>query len=64
MTTYKASATMERKTDLSKTKMFYPMVKFWSKEISDSYIINQPQESRNEALKIARKAIKNLKTQN
>ena len=53
---YIASASIERKT-----KKYFPIIKFYNSSISDSYFINLPQETRNEALKVARKYIKNIK---
>ena len=61
---YTPSATMERKSDLTKTKQYYPLIKFCFENISDSYVINLPQENRGEALKIARKHIKEIKIKN
>ena len=57
---YTASAIIRRKIDLNKTALFFPVIKFSCKEITDCYYINLPQETRNEALKIARKHISNI----
>jgi len=59
---YTAGATMEHKTDSSKTKLYYPVIKFSSREISDSFFIDLPQKNRYKALKVASKYIKDLKS--
>lgn len=52
--TYKPATTKEG-------SKFYPVVKFYSQVVSDSYVINEPKETRPQALQVARQTINRLK---
>jgi hypothetical protein len=61
MTTYKPAALRSLDNRQNAAKQFFPVVRFYSKTVSDCYWINDPQPTRGKALTIAKNTIANLK---
>lgn len=60
--TYKPAARLELPTKKGRPRTkYFPVVRFYSRTVSDEYWLNEPQDSRSKALTIARNYIKNLK---